>query len=183
MFILHGHNHIHVKPAQSTQTNKTLSHERTSSYRIHVQICPLAGPLVTAPESLFLKSPPSSALVLTLLGPMLWLRTSPLNDVIPEGPPSAPRSLAWHSVRFSASTGREEGTTGDAGWRCLISVLTRGGLSSGGPRPAAWERQFQLNRLGRIVLLPCPLLGAGRRGPVACSMAVVISLGPHELAQ
>lgn len=56
--------------ASSISTNKTHAHKHTlstHSYRIHVQIYPLAGPVVTAPESLFLNSCPSSALVLTPL--------------------------------------------------------------------------------------------------------------------
>lgn len=60
-----GHIHPHTcetcRKVINNKQNKT--HARTTL----AQICPLAGPLVTAPESLFLKSPPSSALVLTPL--------------------------------------------------------------------------------------------------------------------
>lgn len=55
---------LHVKLPQ-VNTNKQ-NNTHTSS---HQRIYPLAGPLVTAPESLFLKSYPSSALVLT---PSSW---------------------------------------------------------------------------------------------------------------
>lgn len=69
---IHRYNHIHVKLPQVQ--HKQIKHKHTSthstltrSYRIHVQIYPLAGPVVTAPESLFLNSSPSPALVLTPL--------------------------------------------------------------------------------------------------------------------
>lgn len=108
--------------ASSISTNKTHAHKHTlstHSYRIHVQIYPLAGPVVTAPESLFLNSCPSSALVLTPLEGPLWLRTSPLHDVIPRGPAVCTKisSLDTRSVSRQAQEFKNKGC-----WRCRLAV-------------------------------------------------------------
>lgn len=126
------YNHIHVKlpQVQHKQNTGTQTSTRSyGSYRIHVQIYPLAGPVVTAPESLFLKSCPSSALVLTPLEGPLWLRTSPLHDVIPRGPAVCTKLSSLALGPFLGKHRKFKNqirAAGDAGWRCLISVLSQG---------------------------------------------------------
>lgn len=50
------------------------------------------------------------------------------------------------------------------------------------PAPAAWEREFQLSRLGWVVMSPVPCSGLGEERGSGLLTDVVILLGGRELA-